>query len=135
MEVGDDFLDDIAKKNAALWKKKSFASGLKRTWVAEKDGIEKLNTVSVKPPKQVCIINKKGTYKYSLKMSEETNKNISGLRDHLFSAIEKLEGGTMKADEAKAMASLAQTIINSAKLELDYKSMVEKNPDIKMLNG
>lgn len=73
-------------------------------------------------------------YKYSLKMSDKTDNNISGLRSHLFTAIQKLEGGTMKADEAKAMASLAQTIINSAKLELDYKRMIEKTPYIKMLN-
>jgi RNA polymerase sigma-70 factor (ECF subfamily) len=73
-------------------------------------------------------------YQYSLKMSDNTENNISGLRNHLFDAIRKLEGGIMKADEAKAMASLAQTIINSAKLELDYKQMIEKQPNIKMLN-
>ncbi len=73
-------------------------------------------------------------YKYSKKMSDKTDNNISILRGHLFNAIQKLEAGTMKSDEAKAMASLAQTIINSAKLELDYKRMIEKQPDIKMLN-
>lgn len=80
------------------------------------------------------VDSKQIKYKYTLKMSTTTDNNIQGLRDHLFKAIEKLEGGTMKADEAKAMASLAQTIINSAKLELDYKRMIEKQPDIKMLN-
>ena len=77
----------------------------------------------------------KQTYKYSLRMSDTTENNIGSLRGHLFSAIEKLEGGTMKHEEAKAMASLAQTIINSAKLELEYKRMVEKTPNIVMLNG
>lgn len=74
-------------------------------------------------------------YAYNIRMSDTTENNIASLRTHLFSAIQKLEGGTMKHEEAKAMASLAQTIINSAKLELDYKRMVEKTPDIKMLNS
>ncbi len=72
--------------------------------------------------------------KIYLSMSEKTENNIGSLREHLFETLRKLEGGTMKADEAKAMASVAQTIINSAKLELDYKRLAEKNPQIKMLN-
>lgn len=78
---------------------------------------------------------RKRTFKYSLRMSETTENNIETLRTKLFSAIEKLETGTMKHEEARAIASLAQTIINSAKLELEYKRMVEKAPDIKMLNS
>ena len=74
------------------------------------------------------------TYKYSLQMSEKTETKIKELRQKLFSAIDKLESGTMKHEEAKAIASLAQTIINSTKLELDYKKMVEKTPNIEMLN-
>lgn len=74
-------------------------------------------------------------FTYSIRMSESTENNIGTLRTKLFSAIEKLEKGTMKHEEAKAMASLAQTVINSAKLELEYKRMVEKTPDIKMLNS
>lgn len=83
----------------------------------------------------VKINTKPIALKYSLQMSETTDNNIATLRTHLFSAIVKLEGGIMKHEEAKAMASLAQTIINSAKLELDYKRMIEKAPDIKMLNS
>jgi len=83
----------------------------------------------------ITIPKSKRNYKYSLRMSEVTENNIGTLRTKLFSAIEKLENGTMKHEEAKAMASLAQTVINSAKLELDYKRMVEKTPDIKMLNS
>lgn len=83
----------------------------------------------------VKINTKPISLKYSLQMSETTDNNIAALRTHLFGAIVKLEGGIMKHEEAKAMASLAQTIINSAKLELDYKRMIEKTPDIKMLNS
>lgn len=87
--------------------------------------------------KQVTAESSTGlhTYKYSLAMSKPTENNITSLRNHLFEAIRKLEGGTMKPDEAKSMAQLAQTIINSAKLELDYKRMIEEQPIIPMLNG
>lgn len=68
-----------------------------------------------------------------LEMSTETQNNLKGLRNHLFEAIRKLEGGTMRADEAKAMAGLAQTIINSAKVEMEYKLLITDKPNIGLL--
>ena len=68
-----------------------------------------------------------------LEMSTETQNNLKGLRNHLFEAIRKLEGGTMRADEAKAMAGLAQTIINSAKVEMEYKMLLTDKPNIALL--
>ena len=69
-----------------------------------------------------------------LEMSDSTKNNIKGLQDHLFNAIKKLEGGTMNSEQAKAMAQLAQTIINSAKLEIDYKKMLSDTPSVPLLD-
>lgn len=101
-----DFYDEIRKKNAALWKKKSFANGVKRSWIAEKENIIEEKIIYHKK-NTINKLNFLEPYKYSLRMSDKTENNISGLRNHLFNAIQKLEGGTMKAEEAKAMASLA----------------------------
>lgn len=68
-----------------------------------------------------------------LEMSEQTEDNLTGLRKHLFSAIRKLEGGTMKNEEAKAMAQVAQVIINSAKLEMEFKQLTNDKPTINMI--
>lgn len=47
---------------------------------------------------------------------------IDDLRNHLFATIESLldEDDPMELDRAKAVADVAQTIINSAKVEVDY---------------
>ena len=48
---------------------------------------------------------------------------IQDLRNHLFEAIEHLmdpEESHMTIEKAKAIADLGQTIINSAKLEIDF---------------
>jgi hypothetical protein len=80
------------------------------------------------------------TYKFATikpkketEMSEHTDNNLKGLRSHLFSAIRKLEGGTMKNEDAKAMAQVAQVIINSAKLEMEFKLLVTDKPKIDLL--
>lgn len=68
-----------------------------------------------------------------IKMSDHTHDNLKGLRTHLFSAIKKLEGGTMKNEDAKAMAQVAQVIINSAKLEMEFKLLMTDKPKIDLL--
>lgn len=47
---------------------------------------------------------------------------IEDLRDHLFATLEALqdEDKPMELDRAKAIADVAQTIINSAKVEVDF---------------
>lgn len=47
---------------------------------------------------------------------------LSDLRDHLFETIERLKGGDkdMPLEKAKGIAEVAQVIINSAKVEVDY---------------
>lgn len=48
--------------------------------------------------------------------------NIDALRDHLFATLAALRDPTqpMDIDRAKAVSEVAQTIINSAKVEVDF---------------
>ena len=45
---------------------------------------------------------------------------ITDLRDHLFEALERLKDGEIDIETAKAMSEVSQTIINSAKIEIDF---------------
>jgi hypothetical protein len=56
---------------------------------------------------------------------------LSDLRDHLFETIEALkdEEKPMALDRAKAIADVAQTIINSAKVEVDFARAVNASPN------
>ncbi len=47
---------------------------------------------------------------------------IEDLRNHLFAALEALADAEkpMEIERAKAIAEVAQTIVNSAKVEVDY---------------
>lgn len=51
---------------------------------------------------------------------------ISDLRDHLFESIERLKDGDMDVPTAKAISDVAQTIINSAKLELQFEEQTQQ---------
>lgn len=48
------------------------------------------------------------------------SKTITDLRDHLFAALDGLAAGTMEIDKAKAISDVAQTIINTAKVEVEH---------------
>lgn len=47
---------------------------------------------------------------------------IEDLRNHLFATLESLQDETqpMAVDRAKAIADVAQVIVNSAKIEVDF---------------
>jgi len=47
------------------------------------------------------------------------SKNIDDLREFLFFAMEGLKTGKMDVEQARAMAEMGQTIINSAKVEVE----------------
>lgn len=65
---------------------------------------------------------------------ENTEYNIRTVRVHLFETLEKLKNGSISDSNAKAMASVAQAILNSAKLEIEYKKMNDRFSDkIEML--
>ncbi|BES72192.1 hypothetical protein RE428_32100 [Marinobacter nanhaiticus D15-8W] len=51
---------------------------------------------------------------------------IEDLRDHLFETLEKLKDGDIDIERAKAVSGVAQTIINSAKVEIDYLRVTEQ---------
>ena len=48
------------------------------------------------------------------------SNDINELRTVLFETLRGLKAGTMQVDTAKAINDTAQTIINSAKVEVDY---------------
>jgi len=74
-------------------------------------------------------------FKITLYMSEPAENNLSELRNHLFESLRKISTGAMKHEDAKAVASLSQTVINSIKVELEYKMFAKKQPEIKMLES
>jgi len=52
---------------------------------------------------------------------------IYNLRETLFSTLKKLEEGKIKVEEAKVINEVAQTIINTGKLEHDYLKLISDN--------
>jgi hypothetical protein len=48
------------------------------------------------------------------------SNSIDDLRTHLFDALRGLKTGSIDVEKAKAMSDVAQTIINSAKVEVEY---------------
>ena len=46
--------------------------------------------------------------------------NIDTLREHLFNTLQGLKSGDIDIEKAKVMGEVAQVIINSAKVEVDY---------------
>lgn len=46
--------------------------------------------------------------------------DVNALRKHLFEAIEGVKSKAISIEQAKAVADLSQTIINSVKVEVDY---------------
>ena len=52
---------------------------------------------------------------------------IEDLRDHLFEIIEMLKENDMELDKAQAIADIAQVIVNSAKVEVDFIKVVHGN--------
>lgn len=59
-------------------------------------------------------------------MNETTKPGIEKLRESLFSALEGLKDKTMDVATAKAMSDISQTIINSAKVEIDFQAQTKR---------
>ena len=59
-------------------------------------------------------------------MSNGPTNDISALREHLFGTIAALRDkeNPMDIERARAVSEVAQTIINSAKVEVDHLKMV-----------
>jgi len=54
---------------------------------------------------------------------------INDLRDHLFATLEALQDkdAPMEIERARAIAQVAQVIVNSAKVEVDYLKVTDKS--------
>lgn len=50
------------------------------------------------------------------------------IREKVISTIEKLERGSIKKEEAMAVATLCQTFINSVKVEVEAAKLIDKMP-------
>jgi hypothetical protein len=67
---------------------------------------------------------------YSKEMDQSQNqespivpieRTSAGLRDHLFAVLEDMRAGKISAIDAKAVAAVAQTIIKSAEVQLEFE--------------
>lgn len=57
-------------------------------------------------------------------ISISMKNKLPDLRNHLFECIELVKSKEMKPEEAKTVCELAQAIINSAKVELEFMKVV-----------
>lgn len=48
------------------------------------------------------------------------SQDITSLRQHLFAAIEGVKSGTLDLDKARAINEIGKTIVDTAKVEVDY---------------
>jgi len=67
-------------------------------------------------------------------MEQNSKRTIHDLRNHLFDTIEKVTSGEIDNHQAASIATLAQTIINSAKIELEYKKSLNETPTVTLLD-
>lgn len=52
-------------------------------------------------------------------MTQPTN-DLETLRNHLFSVLEGLKNGTVTIDTARAMNEVGKTLVNTARVEVDF---------------
>jgi hypothetical protein len=56
------------------------------------------------------------------------SNDVDALRTHLFDTLQSLKDGKVSIEKAKAISDVAQTIINTAKVEVEYaKATGKKN--------
>ena len=65
---------------------------------------------------------------------ETDELTVKELRSKLFSTIKNLLDKKISPEEAKSIAIVGQTIINSVKLEMDYKMLEKKDREVKFLD-
>ena len=54
-------------------------------------------------------------------------RSSKGLVDALFDSIDRLNSGQVTPEAARALSHTAKTIVNVARLEMDYRKMAESN--------
>lgn len=62
---------------------------------------------------------------------------MEDLRDHLFAALEALadKDNPMPIERAKAICDVGQTLINSAKVEVDFLKIAAERDDIRRIQS
>jgi hypothetical protein len=55
------------------------------------------------------------------------SNDITALRTHLFDALKGLKDGTVDIEKAKAISGVAQVIINTAKVEVEFARVTGGN--------
>lgn len=53
------------------------------------------------------------------------SNDITELREHLFDTLRGLKSGSVDIDKARAVSDVAKTIIDSAKVEVDFMRVAE----------
>lgn len=51
---------------------------------------------------------------------ENNNDNLAALRAELFATLRAVKAGTMQLDQARAVNELGKTLIDTAKVEVEY---------------
>lgn len=64
-----------------------------------------------------------------------STRNIDDVRSALFKALDGLADKSLDIERAKAISEVAQTIINSAKVEVDYLRVTQQTKEAKFLEG
>jgi hypothetical protein len=62
-------------------------------------------------------------------------KSVDDLREHLFAALQGLRDGTVSVETAKAISEVSQTIINSARVEVEAARLVDSSEMPRFLSG
>lgn len=60
-------------------------------------------------------------------------QNISDLRRHAITTLEKLEKNKIDCAEAGVTAKLYESVISSVKVELEYSRMLGESPSVKFI--
>jgi hypothetical protein len=61
-------------------------------------------------------------------------KKISDLRETLFDTIEGIKSGKIDVEKAKAITNIAQVLVNSAKVEVDFLKNVNQQGNTGFIN-
>lgn len=64
-----------------------------------------------------------------------STRTIEDVRSALFKALDGLSDKTLDIERAKAISEVAQTIINSAKVEVDYRRVTGQTGEARFLEG
>jgi len=132
-EVLDKLVDEVVEKKS------------KGDLNSEKDADKLIDTANENLEKQINMISQKTedeteeTTEYQIKnnTSDQTEENsIQSLTDILFDTIRKLQNNEIEVAQAKAIGGLSQTLINTAKVQIEYNKATKKPArDVIMLKG